>query len=150
MAMSFHEAAQYAQWLDASGRLPGARLCNEYEWERAARGADARLWPHGNRLAPEEANYDETYGKNTQAFGPDEVGSHPASQSPFGLEDMAGNLNEWTVSVMGDGPAVVRSGAYFFSGLVSSTFNRTAVDANLTDNVMGIRVCAPFPLAKRP
>ena len=149
MAMSFHEAAQYAQWLDASGRLPGARLCNEYEWERAARGADARLWPHGNRLAPEEANYDETYGKNTQAFGPDEVGSHPASQSPFGLEDMAGNLNEWTVSVMGDGPAVVRSGAYFFSGLVSSTFNRTAVDANLTDNVMGIRVCAPFPLAKR-
>ncbi len=32
------EATAYFAWLNASGRVPGARFCNEHEWERAARG----------------------------------------------------------------------------------------------------------------
>ena len=38
--VTWDDAATYAAWLDATGRVPGARLCTEYEWERAARGAD--------------------------------------------------------------------------------------------------------------
>src|SRR5690606_8409548 len=45
-AISFKEATAYVNWLDRSGRMPGARLCTEYEWERAARGADGRNFPH--------------------------------------------------------------------------------------------------------
>ncbi|HXI57350.1 MAG TPA: bifunctional serine/threonine-protein kinase/formylglycine-generating enzyme family protein, partial [Polyangia bacterium] len=50
------DAASYASWLSNSGRVPGARLCSELEWERAARGADDRLFPHGDEIHPDDAN----------------------------------------------------------------------------------------------
>ena len=70
--------------------MPGARPCSSLEWVRGARGADGRLYPHGARLAPDDANTFETYG-TLSAAGPDEVGAHPASRSPFDLDDMIGN-----------------------------------------------------------
>ena len=55
------DAESYADWLASTGRVPGARLCTPFEWERAARGADGRRFPHGNRLLRDDANIDETY-----------------------------------------------------------------------------------------
>src|SRR5262249_25267947 len=97
--VSFNEAREYAAWMASTGRVPGARLCTEHEWERAARGADGRVFPHGDHLAPDDADFDATYGRVPEAFGPDEVGAHPASRSPFGVDDMVGNLWEWTDSI---------------------------------------------------
>ena len=74
--------------------MPGARLCSELEWERAARGGDDRMFPHGDELRAEDANIDLTYGRVDSAYGPDAVGSHPASRSPFGVDDLAGNVLE--------------------------------------------------------
>ena len=37
---------------------------------------------------------DATYGRMLGAYGPDEVGRHPESRSPFGVDDMAGNAWE--------------------------------------------------------
>ncbi|TMQ03626.1 MAG: formylglycine-generating enzyme family protein, partial [Deltaproteobacteria bacterium] len=34
-AISYEDAVAFAAWLDRTGRIRGARLCNEYEWERA-------------------------------------------------------------------------------------------------------------------
>src|SRR5262249_25131127 len=98
-AVSYDDAVAFAAWLDRTGRVRGARLCDETEWERAARGADARTFPTGDTLGPDDANIDVTYGRDPLAYGPDEVGSHPASRSPVGAEDMAGNVWEWTRSV---------------------------------------------------
>src|SRR5262249_50657734 len=92
--ISWKDANAYVDWLNRTGRVPGARLCDEHEWERAARGADDRRYPHGDQLGRDDANYDATYERKTLAFGPDEVGSHPQSVSPFGLSDMAGNVWE--------------------------------------------------------
>src|SRR5262249_6591061 len=60
--IGWEDARAYVEWLRKSGRVAGARLCNELEWERAARGADDRVYPHGDQVAADDANFDETYG----------------------------------------------------------------------------------------
>jgi formylglycine-generating enzyme required for sulfatase activity len=141
-AVSFGDASAYAAWLDRSGRVPGARLCDEREWERAARGADGRPYPGGVRIDSDDANFDLTYGRNPLAFGPDEVGSHPASGSPFGVHDMSGNVWEY-VSAMGhpDQP-VARGGSFFQYASNARTENRQPYVPGHRDALLGLRVCA--------
>ncbi len=144
--ISTEDATGYLAWLDRSRRLPGARLCSEYEWERAARGADERRFPHGNRLQPDDANIDVTYGRRPDAFGPDEVGSHPASASPFGVQDMAGNAFEPTQPRAQElGGIVLRGGAWYFEQVGALVTNRQAGTPTMRDVVVGLRVCAPWP-----
>ncbi|WP_437829936.1 nSTAND1 domain-containing NTPase [Sorangium sp. So ce1153] len=142
IAMS--DAHAYMDWLGRTGRLPGARFCDEREWERAGRGADDRSYPHGDRLDPDDANFDETYGRVSRAFGPDEAGSHPASESPFGLHDMSGSVYEWTRSAGGEGEIVVRSGAWYYDRIAVRIENRTLVEPETRDYALGFRVCADF------
>src|SRR4029079_10216752 len=108
------DVERYLRWLRESGRVPQARLCDEVEGERAARGADDRLYPHGDDLAPDDANFDVTYGRVDSAVGPDAVGAHPASRSPFGLDDLAGNALELVRSSLAPQGFVIRGGGYFF------------------------------------
>ncbi len=140
--ISAEDAEAYATWLDATGRLEGARLCSEYEWEHAARGADGREFPHGDGLAPSDANYDATYGR--EALGPDEVGTHPASRSPLGLEDMAGNAFEWTRSSLDEAKVVVRGGSFFHDQKTAQAVNRTVTTPAFRDVTVGLRLCATF------
>jgi serine/threonine protein kinase/formylglycine-generating enzyme required for sulfatase activity len=147
--VSFAQAGQYAQWLDSSGKQPGAQLCDEYQWERAARGADDREWPHGDELGPQEANHDVTYDKDQSAMGPDEVGSYPQSRSPFGLDDMAGNVFEWTYSKLSKDEPIMRSGSYFFSAVAQRSTNRNALDRNFRDPNVGLRICVPYKVSAK-
>ena len=134
---------------------------------RAARGADTRTYPHGNTLLRDDANIDATYGRVPGTFGPDAVGSHPASNSPFGLRDMAGNAYEITrastddlieedpsaqsVSKV-DGPknetqslsTVLRGGAYYY-GTESSAISNRQAPSTQGDSMIGVRLCAPLP-----
>lgn len=142
VGVSREDIEHYLAWLDRTGRVKGARLCTDHEWERAARGADERTYPHGSALSPEDANYYDTYGKDPSAVGPDEVGSHPRSDSPFGLQDMAGNAFEWVRSSLAPDEWVIRGGAYFFDSVSARSSNRTPVDQNYRDPRFGLRVCA--------
>ncbi len=131
----------YLSWLQVSRNVIRPRLCTEMEWERAARGADGREFPHGDFLSPTDANFDETYEKNIAAMGPDEVGVHPNSRSPFGIDDMCGNALEFTVSSLKEGEYVLRGGGFHLSRAEARTTNRQPAALQKT-NTRGFRVCA--------
>jgi formylglycine-generating enzyme required for sulfatase activity len=134
----------YAGWLASTGRVPGARLCTEHEWERAARGADDREFPHGNHIEPDDADIDLTYGKQSLAFGPDEVGSHPASRSPFGLDDMCGNVFEWAISSLAPNEHVLRGGGFYYDMATARVANRQVPEPTIHDANLGFRLCVTF------
>jgi serine/threonine protein kinase/formylglycine-generating enzyme required for sulfatase activity len=141
-AVSYEDAVAFADWLDRTRRIPGARLCSEHEWERAARGADGRTFPTGATLAPDDANIDLTYGREPLAFGPDEVGSHPGSRSPVGADDMAGNVLEWTRSVQTPGGPVARGGSWYEGELGARSTNRDLGEPTERLVIIGVRLCA--------
>ncbi len=85
------EAADaYAQWL-ASSAGRAFRLPTEAEWEYAASGPDHLEFPWGDQWAADMANTVED-----GPLQPTPVGCYPAGRSPFGADDMAGNVEEWT------------------------------------------------------
>jgi len=95
-----HEAntpARFVTWHGAFAfaRFYGKRLPTEAEWEKAARGTNAALYPWGE-AAPTRwySNYDDRLGYLTR------VGSYsPLGDSPYGCADMAGNVWEWCSSL---------------------------------------------------
>jgi serine/threonine protein kinase/formylglycine-generating enzyme required for sulfatase activity len=143
--ISWEDAQAYVAWLDRTGRVRGARLCDEREWERAARGADGRHYPHGDRLEPDDANFDATYGRESLAFGPDEVGSHPASDSPFGASDFTGNVWEWMRSVTAAGTPAYGGGSFYQDLMTGRSHNHGDGEPRLRSPFIGLRVCAPLP-----
>ncbi len=129
VGVTWYEAMAYARWLQHQlhkRKLPippgyQVRLPTEAEWEKAARGTDARAYPWGNEWQEDRASLLRATG------GPAPVGLFPAGASPCRALDMCGNVREWCLSLgraypyMPDdelndpdspGPRVLRGGAY--------------------------------------
>jgi eukaryotic-like serine/threonine-protein kinase len=141
--ISFEDATAFAAWLARTGRVPGARMCRDVEWERAARGADGRIYTTGRRrLSPSEANFDLTYGARDLAFGPDEVGSHPGSASIFGLEDLQGNAEEMVMTGRWNEETAFRGGSWYLDHISQRLDNRFRNVATTRNVQMGFRLCA--------
>ena len=90
--VSWYEAVAFCKWL---GQKLGARVAlpKETQWEKAARGIDARVYPSGIQLTPEQANYQACELGVTTA-----VGMFPKGESPYGVLDMSGNVAEWCLT----------------------------------------------------
>jgi formylglycine-generating enzyme required for sulfatase activity len=117
--VSWHDAMAYCEWLTVRLQewegtpellqtlLRHKQWCvtlpSEAEWEKAARGTDGRWYPWGNKPDPMWANYDDTGINATSA-----VGCFPGGASPYGVEDLSGNVWEWTRSLWEDYPYPAR------------------------------------------
>lgn len=93
--VSWHDARAYCTWLSERTGF-SYRLPTEAEWMLAARGSDApRVFPWGDSFNTLAANAWETGGIERLCA----VGLFPDGAGPYGHEDLAGNVWEWTSSL---------------------------------------------------
>ncbi len=110
--VSWDDAQAYCGWLNKALRAqPGVpdalrsllqdgcqiRLPTEAEWEKAARGTDGRLYPWGNDFDPNKANTWETHLGTTSP-----VGCFLDGASPYGIQDISGNVLDWCADWYGE------------------------------------------------
>lgn len=176
------------KWRGEGALLPGWAVClpSEAEWEKAARGGlqvvsqpltansqqgfdlpkaakleqnkqPQRQYPWGDEADVNRASYNKTGIGDTSP-----IGCFPGGQSPYGCEDMSGNIWEWTRSHYKDYPynpgdgwenlragddvdRVVRGGAFVSSGRLVRCAARSYGSPSGRDFNIGFRVLvSPF------
>jgi formylglycine-generating enzyme required for sulfatase activity len=133
--ISLKDAQEYCNWI-------GGYLPSELQWEKAARGTEGFEYPWGNKPLQEgHANIcdaqcteplrveaiDDGFPKTAP------VGSFPSGASPFGVEDMVGNLWEWT----SEGAA--RGGSWQNDRRSNKAISRVSFDPEARDPSLGFR-----------
>lgn len=152
VGVSWHDAQAYGQWLAEKTHKP-YRLPSEAEWEKAARGADGRVYPWGPDFDPWRCNTVESGKRGTTAV------RHysPGGDSPHGLSDMTGNVYEWTSSLLMSypyqprdgreaatppqgGKRVVRGGAWYYSRKLARCASREGLVPSYVSHSVGFRL----------
>lgn len=132
-------------WNDADAYclLYGKRLPTEQEWEKAARGTDGRTYPWGNE---EPSSRHTLFNKDWESYGMlAVVGGHDAGASPYGIQDLAGNVSEWTSSDYDSSAMVVRGGSWFSASVGLRSANRTGLNPTERYADLGFRCAQDRP-----
>jgi formylglycine-generating enzyme required for sulfatase activity len=154
--VSQRDAEAYAAWRSKRDKV-AYRLPTEEEWEFAARsGGDSKTYPWGEQWEEERAVLKE----DSPRIG----GSYPKGKNRWGVEDLIGNVWEWTSTevslypggklpsylqapfraAQGAGQVVLRGGSYQDDPkerryLISSTW-RTWLEPTATSEAIGFRL----------
>ena len=102
--VSYGDAVAYAEWRSSQDGVR-YRLPTALEWEKASRGTDGRYFPWGSEWQNDGTNW----AKNGP-YGTSSIGTYPLSQSPYGIEDMAGNVFEYTSTLINGNTEVLLKG----------------------------------------
>ena len=158
--MAWHDAKAYCKWLTEQagiwlqeGRLElwdiakmglldgswGFRLPSEQEWEKAARGIDGWIYPWGDSFELDHCN------SGRAGLGePSPVGCFLKGRSPFEIEEMSGNVWEWTESAWTesspDRSRVVRGGSFVLNTRLVRCAARYHNRPGFRDGNLGFRV----------
>lgn len=152
--LSWYEVIAFCNWLNneiSSGEQRKTQLYaeigppTEQQWQRAAQGDDARIYPWGNKFDPARCNtFESLIGKTTRVTHYSDTGS-----SPFGVSDMSGNVWEWCLtaydsganSIQGDLRRVVRGGSLQYNADSAKCTARDFSYPVSRNKLQGFRIC---------
>jgi formylglycine-generating enzyme required for sulfatase activity len=157
--VSWYQAVAFCRWF--SWRLGGeyaldridqwkVRLPTEYEWERAARGTDGRIYPYGNEFDPARGNAEIRIGQTSA------VGIFPSGSSFDGVLDMSGNVWQWCQSSYDPGEQshraaerVIRGGSWINNEIICRTVTRRRHASGYRYLNLGFRLSRTLPSSLR-
>ena len=124
----------------------GARLCKTSEWQFACEGEEMRPYPYGWERDNAACNVDVMTGLGKVGKLVDHrtpVSAHPRCVSPFGVHDMAGNVDEWaTVDGLPRGKREVMKGSWWLPGRHACRSAQGGHGASYGGTESGTRCCA--------
>ncbi|KAF0246825.1 MAG: serine/threonine protein kinase [Planctomycetota bacterium] len=138
MGMSWNSAQAWIAWHSGRDGRP-YRLLHEQEWEKAARGVDARRFPWGSGYDGSFSNSSLSHAEGARICEP---GSYPVDESPYGIADLGGNMETWCWNAL-ESPyrmwRSIRIGSWA-NNRPSQAAGRKGNDPAITTRVLGFRL----------
>lgn len=149
VSVSWHEVWAFSAWVSEKLGYE-IRLPTEYEWEKAARGTDGRIYPYGNKFEAEKCNTKPTGIGRTSA-----VGILAGGDSPYGVMDCSGNVWEYTLDLplqrgtvyalgirkaVQLGQIIDKGGGFTSNEVAARCTYRTGLSANQRGHNLGFRL----------
>ena len=145
--VSWFEAQSFCVWLSELLQF-NVRLPSEQQWQRAAQGEDERAYPWGPQFQARRCNSAEARLQQTSP-----VNAYPAGASPFGVQDLVGNVWEWCENearpiaedALGDLPIrrILRGGSFLSSAERLSISAYQTLKPGARAATVGFRIVAP-------
>ncbi len=142
VAISYFDALAYCEWFHKKTGF-AFRLPTSLEWDKAARGVDGRAFPMSTRIEPSFAKLRES---RPEASQPEPVGTFPLDESPFGIRDLAGGIQDWTSTTRGTEQVVARGGSWTIINIDRRIGDATYLRTDRTGWV-GFRLVVDVPTA---